>query len=193
MSHKEINQSSGSFDYYTPTEILDLVRKVLGHVTLDPASCEDANRTVQANHYYTIDNDGLKNPWYGKVFLNPPFHRGEKACKKKCKKKKCKPGKKNRGYHITKDIPSTGEWTNKAIEEYEQGNIEEAIVVTFSSMSEGWMKNFLPCLQCFPTGRIHYRRPDGKKGSATKGTLITYIGSNGDKFKEIFSVMGHVK
>ncbi len=193
MSHELINQSSDSFDYYTPEEILDLVRQVLGHITLDPASCEEANRTVQANNYYTIEDDGLKKPWFGKVFMNPPFHRGEKACKKKCIKKKCKPGKDNRGHHITKDIPSTGVWTNKVIEEYNLGNIEEAIIVTFSSMSEGWMAQFLPCLQSFPTGRIHYRRPDGKKGKSTKGSLITYVGPNGDRFKEVFNDFGHVK
>lgn len=191
-----INQSSGSFDYYTPEDVVELAREVLGHISLDPASCEIANKTVKANTYYDIEKDGLAQPWFGTMFMNPPFHKGENACLKpsKCKKKNCKPGKKRRGHHIKKAIPSTGDWTHRMVREFNEGNVEEAIIVTFSSMSEGWMIPLIPFLQCYPNGRINYRKPNGEMTkSVTKGTLITYMGPNGDKFEEVFSQLGHVK
>jgi hypothetical protein len=203
MGHKEVNQSSGNTEYYTPVELVALARRVLGHFDLDPASCELANQEIKATTIYTIHNDGLTKPWAGKVFMNHPFHKGEKACaiskvtgNSLCKKKNCRPNEFNttRGHHITEDIPSNLQWITKLDEEYRNGNVTEAICITFSSMSETWMIPLLNQLQCFPRGRIQYRRPDGTTdGSATKGSLITYFGDNKRLFEQVFGEIGTVK
>lgn len=57
-SHQLINQSK-TVEWYTPPWCLALVREVLGTIDLDPASCEAAQRTVQASQYYTIHDNGL--------------------------------------------------------------------------------------------------------------------------------------
>jgi hypothetical protein len=44
-------------------------------IDLDPASCEEAQRTVQASEYFTADDDGLGREWFGNIFLNPPYSR----------------------------------------------------------------------------------------------------------------------
>src|SRR6266496_5442474 len=46
-------------EWYTPPEIIELVRTVLGEIDLDPASCIEAQRTVMAKRFYTKHNDGL--------------------------------------------------------------------------------------------------------------------------------------
>lgn len=65
-----------SDEYYTPSHELDLVRSFLGQIDLDPASSREANELVGATTYYTIADDGLAPPWFGKVFCNPPYSRG---------------------------------------------------------------------------------------------------------------------
>ena len=39
---------SGKFEWYTPESIIELARETMGSIDLDPASCEAANRTVEA-------------------------------------------------------------------------------------------------------------------------------------------------
>ena len=44
----------------------------LGAVDLDP--CSPVNRPWDtARHHYTIEDDGLQQPWFGRVFCNPPY------------------------------------------------------------------------------------------------------------------------
>ena len=61
-----------SVEHYTPKWIVELVRSLMGTIDLDPASSEKANEIVKARHYYTEEEDGLLQPWYGNVFCNPP-------------------------------------------------------------------------------------------------------------------------
>lgn len=61
---------SKSVEYMTPPEIL----KPLGRFDLDP--CTPVNRPWDtADKHYTILDDGLIQPWTGRVWLNPPFGR----------------------------------------------------------------------------------------------------------------------
>ena len=62
-----------SDEYYTPEYIINAARTVLGRIDLDPASCERAQSVVNANTYYSKDDDGLCKTWRGRVWLNPPF------------------------------------------------------------------------------------------------------------------------
>lgn len=64
---------NGNDERYTPAHLVELVRKTLGTIDLDPASCELAQQTVQAERFFTEDDDGLAQKWSGRVFLNPPY------------------------------------------------------------------------------------------------------------------------
>ena len=67
---------AGTAEWFTPPEILQPVRAVLGEIDLDPATCADAQQLVQAKSFYTLEDDGLSQPWYGRVYLNAPYSRG---------------------------------------------------------------------------------------------------------------------
>ncbi len=59
-------------EWLTPPYIL----KALGSFDLDPCAPIDRPWDMAKQHY-TIDDNGLKQPWYGRVWCNPPY--GAKA------------------------------------------------------------------------------------------------------------------
>jgi hypothetical protein len=54
--------------WLTPPELI----KSLGEFDLDPCSPVDRPWDTAKKHY-TIHDDGLKQPWAGRVWLNPPY------------------------------------------------------------------------------------------------------------------------
>jgi len=63
-------------DYYTPKEVMERVRECFGgSISLDPASHPVANRVVAADTFYGKQENGLAQPWFGDVWLNPPFEK----------------------------------------------------------------------------------------------------------------------
>lgn len=67
-----INHRS-AIEWYTPPQYIEAARDVLDGIDCDPASSAVAQLTVRATRYYTADDDGLARPWYGTVWLNPPY------------------------------------------------------------------------------------------------------------------------
>ena len=57
-------------EWLTPPEL----KALLGHFDLDP--CAPINRPwpMAAKHYTVVDN-GLQQPWHGRVWCNPPYGR----------------------------------------------------------------------------------------------------------------------
>ncbi len=60
-----------SDECYTPSSILDPVVELLGGIDTDP--CWSSSSLVRPRHGYAIAQDGLTQPWYGTVWLNPPY------------------------------------------------------------------------------------------------------------------------
>jgi len=58
-----------SDDWYTPPEIFAALGLTFD---LDPCS-PGAGHWVPARHVFTKEDDGLSRPWFGRVFVNPPF------------------------------------------------------------------------------------------------------------------------
>jgi len=67
-----VRHSSETTEHYTPDYIVNPARFTLGHFDLDPAGSDNYAHTIGARNHYTQEQDGLKQPWYGNVWLNPP-------------------------------------------------------------------------------------------------------------------------
>jgi phage N-6-adenine-methyltransferase len=62
------SHSGGADEWLTPPDLLT----ALGGFDLDPCAPIDAPWSTAAKHY-TIEDDGLRQPWEGRVWLNPPY------------------------------------------------------------------------------------------------------------------------
>jgi hypothetical protein len=187
-SHQLVNQTSGDVELYTPPTIIEAARTAMGGIDLDPASCDYANEHfVKATAYWTALEDGLSQEWHGRVWMNHPFGKAEKACEDPCKKKTCQA----RGYHRIKDKPGNADWINKLVHEYTVLRTTAACCITFASTSEAWFKPLLLRPQCFLTPRTNYITPDGKVADGvTKGSVVTYFGTDVWSFYQAFRELG---
>lgn len=163
-NHQLINADSGNPERYTPQYIIEAARQTMGDIDLDPASCSLANRTVQARHYFTITDDGLSRPWFGRVWMNHPYSKKGNI-----------------------------QWVAKLVHEYQIGNISEACCITFTSTSERWFRPLYHGIQCNLKKRVRFNAPDGSpmKSGATKGSTITYLGPNWEQFYQAFQDLGY--
>jgi phage N-6-adenine-methyltransferase len=155
--------NSGENEWYTPTQYIEAATKVLGAIDLDPASCELANQTVKAGEFYTLEMDGLKQPWLGRVWMNPPYSGG-----------------------------SIVPFVSKYAEEIQSGQIEAGIVLVNNATETQWFKELvsISLAAVFATGRIKFVSPDGEKNSPLQGQVFLYYGDNIDLFLAEFGQFG---
>ena len=157
-------QGTGENEWYTPIEIIEMARVVMGGIDLDPASCEEANKVVSATSFFTAKTDGLKHDWHGRVWLNPPYSR---------------------------DLMPA--FVQKLLSEVNAGRVSQAIMLSHNNTDTAWFHSVcskISCV-CFPKKRIKFYR--GKNVAApVNGQAFFYIGKNSSQFYGEFSKMGIV-
>lgn len=67
--HPFVMNNSGNSEWYTPSKYIEAARAVMGSIDLDPATTEQANKTICAKKYYTRETNGLLQEWHGNVWL----------------------------------------------------------------------------------------------------------------------------
>jgi ParB family chromosome partitioning protein len=156
-----VSYNSGINEWYTPKYIIDAARKTMGSIDLDPASSEIANRTVQATTFYTKEDNGLMQLWYGNIWLNPPYSKDL----------------------IRQFISAV---RNKR-SEYDQA----IILVNNATETRWFQDLLnVASAVCFVDTRIKFLDIYGKPGSPLQGQVILYIGSHHSKFIVNFSQFG---
>ena len=166
-STTELLHSSKSNEWYTPAIYIESARATLAGIDLDPASCELANETVQARRYLTVEENGLAQPWYGKVFLNPPYGR-------------------------VKGASSQEVWSRKLAEEWRSGRVTAAILLVNACIGDRWFRMLWDHPICFVHRRIRFNSPVGRGPSPTKGNAFVYFGGDPESFTRAFSQHGRV-
>jgi hypothetical protein len=155
--------SHASTEHYTPKYILDAVIACMGAIDLDPCSNSAEIPNVPAAKHYTIKNNGLVQPWEGRVFLNPPFGPGVEV------------------------------WFSKLYQERAAGRTTEAIVLWKSATETAAWKTLtaLSCRVCFPSARIRFTGPGDSSGSTFSPALF-YVGEGPERFERAFAGIGPV-
>lgn len=159
-----VTHNSGNNEWYTPSVYIEAARTVLGAIDLDPASSTDANLTVKATNYFTAADDGLCQPWTGKVWLNPPYA----------------------GNLI-------GKFTSKLATHIRANDITAAIALVNNATETAWFGELASVANAivFPRGRIRYLQPNGKPmATGLQGQAILYSGTKTYLFLRVFSNFG---
>ena len=125
---------------------------------------------VQAQRYYTKEEDGLSHEWYARtLWLNPPSIGG-----------------------VWNGLAL---WVNKLLEEYQSGHVEQAILlfpVTSNVLTTGWFNDLVGYPTCIPPRRTHFYTHDNPNWRSRFGSCITYFGPHNARFLEVFSPIGRV-
>ena len=160
-----VSNNSGYCEWYTPPEILDAAREVLGGFDLDPASSEIANRTVRAARFFTAEDDGLTRDWpSGRIWMNPPY---------------------------ATDL--VGQFTKRFAAEVERGST--GIVLVNNATETGWFQDLASkcSASCFPRGRVKFRDATGAPvGAPLQGQALLYFAPDSDAFAGAFQSLGLV-
>lgn len=125
-----VHFSSQSDTHGTPDHILSAVIAALGGaVDLDP--CGDPNRPLSnvARSYYPEIADGLRMPWGGTVFMNPPYGRAIRR------------------------------WVVKLRDEYLFGPCTAGIALVPARTDTGWWRELEGFPVCLVRGRLSFASP----------------------------------
>lgn len=163
QSKPHVAHNSGNNEWYTPAEYIEAAKQVLGEIDLDPASSPAANQVVQAKYFLTIEDDGLEHPWYGRVWMNPPY---------------------------AADLIQ--KFIDKFAGHVRNGDIEEGIVLVNNATETAWFHQLIEVANAvvFPRGRIRYWQPEGTAGAPLQGQAILYTGSKPLAFLDTFRDFG---
>lgn len=159
-----------SNEWYTPARYVEAVREVFGGVIdLDPASCEYANRIVQARRIYTIHDNALEREWHARsIFCNPPYGR-------------------------TKRGGSNLELFCKHLDEqYKKGHVAQAILLIPTNTATSWFPMLWDYPICFPDFRLRFYNEQGMSDGASFGTCFVYLGPYEQRFIAVFSQFGRI-
>jgi hypothetical protein len=169
----QVLTSSETEEWYTPPKYTDMARIALGHIYMDPASNEVANRWIGAHVIFTREDDGLAQDWQDTVFLNPPY------------------GK-------TRGLSNQDIWATKFVREYASARIRAGVMLTKTVPGYAWWERLFRTFPvCMVEKRISFLQLDEAgevvgEGVAKAGSSFWYAGDNIRVFEGVFHEVGRV-
>lgn len=157
-----VSNNSGDNEWYTPAQYIKAAVNVMGAIDLDPASNPVANEHVGAATFYTATENGLIQPWAGRLWMNPPYAQ-----------------------------PLIGQFAERLAEQYAAGNVTAAIVLVNNATDTAWFHCLAEhaSAMCFPRGRIRFWHPE-KVSAPLQGQVFIYFGDEPKTFSAEFGQFG---
>lgn len=161
LQKPHVAYNSGNNEWYTPKEFIEAATAVMGQIDLDPASSEIANKTVNAKRFYTVEDNGLEKPWFGRVWMNPPY---------------------------ASDL--IGKFAEKLVFELPNIS-QAIVLVNNATETEWFYTMVVQATAvCFPRSRVRFVTPDGTTGAPLQGQAILYFGPDVNRFINVFDEKG---
>jgi phage N-6-adenine-methyltransferase len=159
-----VGKNAGDNEWYTPSTFIKAAAAVMGGIDLDPASSDAANVIVGAAEFYTEDDDGLTQPWAGRIWMNPPYAQ-----------------------------PLVDRFCTRLAREHREGHVTEACVLVNNATETNWFQEVLTAASavCFPRGRVKFWHP-AKESIPLQGQAVIYLGPHVAEFKAEFLRFGPV-
>jgi len=170
-SSMDVHYSSATPEWYTPSHIIDHIVEFFDEIDLDPCSNSKTNPNVPALAVYTESDDGLMQPWFGRVYCNPPYGSG------------------------------IGRWIDKARNEYEASLnrpdedepemfvVESVIMLLPARVGSKWFRALRDYAVCFLHGRLTFV---GADTSSPFPSMMVYLGDEVDRFARVMQPIGDV-
>lgn len=161
---------SNCVEWGTPQEYLNLVKDVLGIISLDPCS-NDYSLVDAETNFKLPQNDGLKEKWnYKTIFVNPPYGRN------------------------STNKTSIKDWLNKCTEANKTYNSQIIALIPVATNTKHWQDNIFvnSTSVCFlKVSRLKFLK-EGKvyEKGAPMSCAIIYWGNDKNKFKSVFKDYG---
>jgi phage N-6-adenine-methyltransferase len=122
--------------------------------------CTDESNPCGAERFYTEATDGLAQPWQARsCYVNSPYGR------------------------------EIGLWQTKLVEEYQRGNVDEAITLVPARTDTKWWSGLAEYPACFLRGRLQF---NDCGQSAPFPSALVYLGDNWQGFAKAFGELGIV-
>jgi len=160
--------SKGSDNYYTPSALIEVEKRVMGVVDLDPCSSELANKIVNANRIYTLENSMFRNSLAcDSMHFNPPY---------------------------SNPMP----FVERVVSEYQQGNIGQVCGVLNVDCSTRWFAEIKKIADgyCFLSERIQFDKANESQteitetGGNSRCQFYFYAGRHAGWFLKQFEPLG---
>lgn len=159
-----ISYNSGENEWYTPRAYIVAARNTMGSIDLDPASSDLANQIIKADKYFTDKEDGLKQKWFGNVWMNPPYSQ-----------------------------PLIDKFSEVITIKYIDKEIVQACILVNNATETEWFQRMLNICTaiCFIKGRVKFIDKNGNPhGTPLQGQVIIYMGNRLNEFKKEFEKFG---
>lgn len=154
-------------DWNTPPKYIELIKKMLGVIELDP--CSNEFSMIDAKVRYILPTDGLKENWnYKTIYINPPFGRSDKT--------------------------SLYDWIKKGVDIYKINKNEILYLIPVATNTKHFKELIFKNANgiCFLNDTRLKFWSEGKedKKGAPMSCCLVYFGENYDKFFDIFCLTG---